>query len=237
VGDAGRQAIRHALKVGYRHFDTATSYGNQAELGAELRASGADREQLFLTTKLPPGRVGDEHATLRESLTELGTSYVDLWLLHHPVDDASIPTWQAFIDAREAGLVRSIGVSNHSVEQIDRLHQATGVVPAVNQIRWNPFLFDSVVRDAHRQRGVAIQGYTPFRRARLDDRTLAAIAAAHGVHPTQAIVRWHVQHEVVVLPRSADPEHIARNADVDGFRLSPDEMAALDGLGGTWIEP
>jgi diketogulonate reductase-like aldo/keto reductase len=236
VGDEGRAAIATALEVGYRHFDTATSYGNQAELGAELRASGLARADLFLTTKLPPGRAGDELATLHESLDALGTDYLDLWLVHHPVGDAAPATWDAFLSARTAGLVRAVGVSNHTGAQLDLLHRLSGVWPAVNQIRWNPFLYDAEVRVEHRRRGVAIQGYTPFRRANLDDPTLTAIAASHGVSPAQIIVRWHVQHDVSVLPRSSRREHIVSNADVAGFELTPAEMAALDGLGGTWSD-
>jgi diketogulonate reductase-like aldo/keto reductase len=172
---------------------------------------------------------------LHQSLAALGTDYVDLWLIHHPPEDgAGLETWRRLIEVRDAGLARAIGVSNYSLEGLDELASGSGVVPAVNQIRWNPFLFDRGVWEGHLTRGVVLQGYTPFRRAHLDDPVLVEIAEGHGRSPAQVIVRWHVQHGVIVMPRSARRERILANADVAGFELSSSEMASLDARGGTY---
>ncbi len=233
TGDAARQAVGWALEAGYRHLDTATVYRNEAEVGAGLRDSGLPREDVFLTTKVPPNRAGQELATLQQSLTALGTDHVDLWLIHWPNgSDVASGTWRALVEAREQGLARSIGVSNYSLGQLDALTEETGVTPAVNQIEWSPFLFDAAVADGHRRRGVALEGYSPFQASRLDHPTLTDIAARLGKAPTQVIVRWHLQHEVVVIPKSANRERIVANAAVGDIELTAADMAALDGLAG-----
>ncbi|HEY2949933.1 MAG TPA: aldo/keto reductase, partial [Micromonosporaceae bacterium] len=139
TGARGFRAIREALDVGYRHLDTATMYGNEAILGRAIRDSGVPREDLFITTKLPPSRAGRERATLDESLRALDTSYVDLWLIHWPPGGRARPeAWRQLLAARDAGLARNAGVSNYSIRQIDELVAATGEAPAVNQIPWSP---------------------------------------------------------------------------------------------------
>lgn len=235
VGSDARQAVGWALEAGYRHFDTAASYGNEADIGAALAEGPVPRGQLFLTTKLPPAGVGRELEALHQSLAALGTDYVDLWLIHHPQEDgAGLETWRRLIEVRDAGLARAIGVSNFSLERLDELARGSRVVPAVNQIRWNPFLFDRGVWKGHLARGIVLQGYTPFRRAYLDDPVLVEIAEGHGRSPAQVIVRWHLQHGVIVMPRSARRERIWANADVAGFELSGSEMGRLDARGGTY---
>src|SRR4051795_930155 len=153
----GSEALRStatALSTGYRHIDTATMYANETEVGRALRDSGLDRSEVFVTTKLPPDRVGAPSDTLADSLRQLQTEYVDLWLIHWPPADDG-PVWDAFIAAREAGLARDIGVSNYSLAQIDALAR-TGVTPAVNQIQWSPLLYDDVVLTGHQDRGVVL---------------------------------------------------------------------------------
>jgi diketogulonate reductase-like aldo/keto reductase len=230
----GRQAYdatRWALEAGYRHIDTATAYGNEAEVGAALRDSGVPRDEVFITTKLPPDHVGRERRTLQESLDQLGTDDVDLWLIHWPPGGtAGVDSWRELIAMRERGLARAIGVSNYSLTQIDELTQATGVAPAVNQIKWSPFQFDPAMLEGCRRRGVVVEGYSPFRAARLDHPVLERIAQTHGKTPAQVIVRWHLQHQVVVIPKSARRERIIANIDVLDFALSAAEMAELDGL-------
>ena len=231
-GSQGRQAVEWALEAGYRHLDTATMYGNESEVGGALAASGVPRSEVFVTTKLPPERVGRELATLEESLTALGLDHVDLWLLHWPVSgDTAIETWRAFAKAREAGLATAIGVSNHSVDEIDRLIEATGVQPQVNQVKWSPFLFDRPTLDAMRERGVAVEGYSPFKAGRLDHPVIAEIAERHSKTPAQVVVRWHIDHGVVVIPKSGRRERIIANADVFDFALDPGDLTALDSLG------
>ncbi len=231
----GHEAVRAtgaALETGYRHLDTATVYGNEAEVGQAVAASGVDRRDLFVTTKFPPDRSGQEVATLEHSLKLLGLDYLDLWLIHWPGDDAArVETWRAFLEARRAGHTRDIGVSNFSIEMIDELTSATGVTPVVNQIEWSPLLFDAAVLEEHRVRGVAVEGYSALRGGTLEHPTVRRIAESQGRTPAQVIIRWHLQHGVVVIPKSRDPKRIQSNSDVGGFELSADEMTSLDELG------
>lgn len=142
-GTEAYEGTRAALEVGYRHIDTATGYSNEARVGAALRDSGIERGEVFVTTKCPPERAGHELRTLDESLRALDVDFVDLWLVHWPPKGQARPaTWRAFIEARDAGKARAIGVSNYSVAQIDELIEATGQAPSVNQIPWSPFLYD-----------------------------------------------------------------------------------------------
>ncbi|MFI2754593.1 aldo/keto reductase [Cellulomonas sp. P22] len=230
-GDDARHAVRAALELGYRHVDTATGYGNEAQVGRGLADSGVAREDVFLTTKLPPSAAGRERETIESSLTDLGTDHLDLWLVHWPPNGAATPaTWERLIELRDAGLTRAIGVSNYSVAQIDELVAATGEAPAINQVPWSPGDFDAELVAAHAARGVALEGYSPFKRTDLDSPVLVEIAAAHGVSTRQVVLRWHLEHQVVVIPKSTRRERIAANLDVLGFTLDADEVARIDSL-------
>ena len=230
-GTAAYEAVRDALEAGYRHIDTATMYGNEAEVGRALRDSGVPRDEVFVTTKLPAERAGRERATLDASLAALRLDAVDLWLVHSPPRRGrSVPVWERFIAARDEGRAHAIGVSNYGIAGIDELTAATGVTPAVNQIRWGPSLYDPQLVARHRERGVVVEGYSPFKTTDLRDPVLTRIAAAHGVDPARVVLRWHIQRGIVVIPKSGTPERIAGNADVGGFALTDDEMAAVDGL-------
>ncbi|MFD0786500.1 aldo/keto reductase [Micromonospora azadirachtae] len=233
TGKAGYDAVLAALDAGYRHIDTATVYGNEKEVGQAVRESDLRREDLFITTKLPPDRVGRERETLEASLRALGTDYVDLWLIHWPPSSPgdSIPLWRELLAAREENLVRAVGVSNYSTSQIDELIQATEENPAVNQIRWSPFLYDRQRHAEHRDRGVVLEGYSPLDTSDLSHPVLARVAAAHDVSPAQVVLRWHIDHEIVVIPKSVTPERIQANADVFRFSLTAEEMRELDALG------
>lgn len=229
TGDDAARATRAALDLGYRHLDTATIYRNEAEVGTALRDSGVPRGDVFVTTKVPPDRAGRERATLEESLRLLGIDHVDLWLIHWPPDSGSEAMWEALLAARKDGLARDVGVSNYDLDQLDALHKATGVMPAVNQIRWSPLLFDRDVLDRHRERGVVLEGYSALRGGTLDDPTIGAIAQRLGRTPAQVILRWHLQHGVVAIPKSSREDRIASNLDLD-FELAAEDMAALDAL-------
>jgi diketogulonate reductase-like aldo/keto reductase len=232
-GNEAELAVAAALELGYTHIDTATGYGNQAEVGRALSGRDMDRDAVFLTTKLPPDHAGRERQTLMESLAELHTDHLDLWLIHWPPNKQATPaTWEQFIAARDEGLVRNIGVSNYSIAQIDELIAATGEAPAVNQIPWSPGDYDAELVAEHERRGVKVEGYSPFKRTDLEDPVLTAIAEAHGVSTRQVVLRWHIDHGVVVIPKSTNPERIKQNLDVLGFSLSADELAQIDGLGG-----
>ena len=232
---AGREAadaVLRALELGYRLIDTATMYGNEDQVGRAVASSGVPRGEIFMTTKLPPSRAGRERATLEESLDALGLAYVDLWLIHWPPSGGARPdVWERLLELQAEGLAREVGVSNYSVSQIDELARATGSLPAVNQIEWSPALFERDVLDAHRSRGVQLEGYSPLKSMSLRDPRLERIADAHGVTPAQVVLRWHVEHRIVAIPKSADRDRIAENADVFGFELSPSEVEELDGLG------
>lgn len=232
TGDDAVRATTAALEAGYRHLDTATVYGNEAEVGRALAESGVARDDVFVTTKCPPGRSGRELETLRESLELLGTDHVDLWLIHWPGEGSTNSAmWSAFVQAREQGLAREIGVSNFDAALIDEVTDATGVRPAIDQIEWSPLLFDARTLAEHRERGVAVEGYSALRGGTLDHPEVVHIAERLGRTPAQVIIRWHLQHEVVVIPKSVQPERIRSNADVAGFVLDQDDMAALDALG------
>ncbi len=231
-GEEGYRAVRHALDVGYRHVDTATAYGNEDVVGRAIADSGLDRSEVFLTTKLPPDAAGRERETLQRSLEQLGTDHVDLWLVHWPPDGQARPeTWREFQGARDAGLTRAIGVSNYDISQIDELVDATGEAPAVNQIPFSPRDWDPLLVSAHAQRGVALEGYSPFKRTDATDPVLTRLAEAHGVSVQQVVLLWHLRHRVIVIPKSARPERIERNLDVGGFTLSDEEVAEIDTLG------
>ena len=228
------RAVRYALDVGYRHIDTATMYRNEREVGRALRDSGLSREEVFVTTKLPPRDAGRERATLEASLGALGMEYVDLWLIHWPpAHGAGSQTWKQLLALRDEGKARAVGVSNYSVAQLDQLAGATGEAPHVNQIRWGPSLYDPDAVREHRRRGVVLEGYSPFKSTNLRHPLLTEIAGRHRVTPAQVVIRWHVDHGVVVIPKSARPERIASNFDVFGFSLDESERHRIDGLSRT----
>jgi diketogulonate reductase-like aldo/keto reductase len=232
TGRQAYEAVRHALEVGYRHIDTATMYENENEVGRALRDSSVPRDEVFVTTKLPPGRARRARQTIEASLGALGVDQVDLWLIHWPPGDQARPeVWRELLGIRDEGLARAVGVSNYSTDQVDELIGETGEAPSVNQIRWSPFLYDDDTVREHRERGVVLEGYSPFRAGRLRDPVLAEIASAHQVTPAQVVLRWHLEHGIVVIPKSATPERITANFDVFNFSLSEDEMARIDALG------
>lgn len=234
TGQEAVTATAYALETGYRHLDTATVYRNEPEVGLGLRESGVSRGEVFLTTKCRPELAGRARETLEQSLEALGTDHVDLWLIHSPAASAGsrIAMWEAFVQARDKGLARDIGVSNHSLAQIDQLVGTTDVRPAVNQIEWSPLLFDAATLEGHRSRGVVLEGYSALRGGTLEHATITGIAERLGRTPAQVIIRWHIQHGTVVIPKSSKTERIRSNADVGGFELSADDMAKLDALGG-----
>jgi 2,5-diketo-D-gluconate reductase A len=242
TGRTARDSVRAALDVGYRLIDTATMYGNEREVGAALRESGLPRDDIFITSKLAPDRFGRYGIDLRirgrrlrpsleQSLEQLGVSQLDLWLVHWPPrSGVGLLMWEQFVAARDDGLVRDIGVSNYSLEQVDELTARTGVAPAVNQIRWGPSLFNRAILDGHRERNVVLEGYSGLKGGVLKHPTVVQIADRLDRTPAQVVIRWHLDHSVVVIPRSRDPHHIRTNAEVAGFGLSESDVAALDAL-------
>jgi len=231
-GDDAYNGVRAALEIGYRHIDTATAYANEDKVGAAVRDSGVGRENVFITTKCPPGNAGREAETLDASLKALGVDFVDLWLVHWPPNGEAQPdTWKAFIEALEQGKTRAIGVSNYSLAQIDELIAATGRAPALNQIPWNPFAFNAREVAELQRREVVLEGYSPLKRTDLANPVLAEIAAAHNKTAAQVVLRWHVEHGFVVIPRSQRRERIEENFALFDFELTQEEREKLDTLG------
>jgi diketogulonate reductase-like aldo/keto reductase len=232
----GQDAVRAtaaALETGYRHLDTATVYGNERQVGQALADSGVARDEVFLTTKCPPNRADRALDTLRQSLELLQTDHVDLWLIHWPGGGSTnVKLWHRFVEARESGLAREIGVSNFNISLLDEVTQAADAAPAVNQIEWSPLLYDARTVTEHRARDVALEGYSALRGGTLDHPTIRGIAERLGRTPAQVIIRWHLQHQVVVIPKSVHPDRIRSNADVAEFSLTDEDMAAIDSLGG-----
>ena len=233
-GGSAVSAVLRALEVGYRHIDTATAYGNEEQVGRAVAESGVPREEIFVTTKLPPSRAGRERATLEDSLEALGFGYVDLWLIHWPPRGGAPPDgWERLRELPAEGHARAVAGSTYSVRQLDELERATGRLPAVNQIEWNPALFDRKVLEAHRRRGVQLEGYSPLRTVNLRDPYIVRIAEDHSVSAAQVVLRWHIEHRIVAIPKSKNAERIAENAAIFDFKLTPSEVEHLDRFAGT----
>ena len=232
TGEDAVRATTAALEAGYRHLDTATVYGNEAEVGRALAESGVRRDEVLVTTKCPPDNAGRELDTLKKSLELLRLDHVDLWLIHWP-GEGSVNTdmWKAFVEARDAGLTKEIGVSNFDAALIDEVTKATGETPAINQVKWSPLLFDAQTVSEHREREVMLEGYSALRGGTLDHPTITEIAERLNRTPAQVIIRWHLQHETVVIPKSVNADRIRSNADVGGFELTDENLATIDGLG------
>jgi 2,5-diketo-D-gluconate reductase A len=229
-------AVRTALDAGYRHIDTAQMYGNEAEVGRAIAESGVAREEIFVTTKLDNGCHAYDAAlgALDESLRKLGFDYVDLFLIHwpRPQEGRYVETWTALEKLKADGKARSIGVSNFTVEHLERLAERTGTVPAVNQIELHPQFPQAALRAYHTEHGIATEAWSPIGQGGdlLQDERLRALADAHGRSPAQVVLRWHIQLGNIVFPKSVTPERIRENIDVFDFELSADDMAVVDGL-------
>lgn len=224
-------AVGTALERGYRLIDSAARYDNEVGVGRAVADSDVPREQIAVTTKLPGAQHGYEEALagFEESRRRLGLEYVDLYLIHWPLPTVGryVDTWRAFVRLLEQGLVRSIGVSNFTPEQIERIVEATGVWPAVNQIELHPDFSQPQVRAWHAEHRVAIESWRPLGRGLLGHPKITAIAEAHRRTAAQVVLRWHVQLGLVPIPKSGDPGRIAQNIEVFDFELSDGELAAL----------
>jgi diketogulonate reductase-like aldo/keto reductase len=222
-------AVRWALEAGYRHIDTAQAYGNERSVGRALRDSGVPRDEVFITTKFYPARK-DAEAEAQRSLERLGVESVDLYIIHWPQGG---PTWawDGMQRARERGYARSIGVSNFSIGELDELLAVADTPPAVNQVQFSPFEYRRALLEGCEERGVVIEAYSPLGTGRhLGDDRVRQIADRLGRTPAQVLVRWCLQRDLVVLPKSTHRERIEQNGQVFDFTLSDDDMAALDAL-------
>jgi diketogulonate reductase-like aldo/keto reductase len=221
-----------ALELGYRHVDTAQAYGNEASVGRALRDSGVAREDVYITTKFYPAKK-DAEAEAEKSLERLGVDYVDLYIIHWPQGG---PTWawDGMQRAKERGYARSIGISNFSVAEVDELLAVADTPPVVNQVQFSPFEYRRALLEGCEQRGVALEAYSPLGTGRhLGDERVAEIAQRVGRTSAQVLIRWCLQRDTIVLPKSTHRERIEENAQVFDFELSDEDMAALDALDGT----
>lgn len=233
-GRVTQEAVRAALAAGYRHVDTAAAYRNEADVGAAIRTSGLPRGSVWVTTKLANADQGAARArrAFEASLEGLGFDAVDLYLLHWP-HELRLESWRVLEQLHVEGLARSIGVSNFLVRHLDELLAHASVPPALNQIEVSPFLYRSREDTLRRcaEAGIAVEAYSPLTKGRrLDDATVAAVAAEVGRTPAQVLVRWSLQKGFVVIPRSSSPARIAENAAVFDFALDEGQMARLDAL-------
>lgn len=222
-------AVRWALEEGYRHIDTAQAYGNEESVGKALRDSRLPRDEVFITTKFDPGRK-DPAAEAEQSLRRLGIDQVDLYLIHWPQGG---PTWAwpGMERARERGLARTIGVSNFSVSELDALVAAGTTAPVVNQVQFSALRYRRGLLDACQRRGVALEAYSPLGTGQhLSDKTVTEVAQRVGRTPAQVLLRWCLQHDVPVIPKSTHRDRIAENAQIFDFSLAAQDMAELDSL-------
>jgi 2,5-diketo-D-gluconate reductase A len=222
-------AVRWALELGYRHIDTAQIYRNEESVGQALKESGVPREDLFLTTKFNPAR-RDPVSEVEGSLKRLGVDYVDLYLIHWPRRGATW-AWPGMERARQRGYARSVGVSNFGVLELEQLAATANVPPVIDQVQFSPFEYRRGVLDDAKKRHIAIEAYSPLGTGRhLRNETVHRIASDAGRTAAQVLLRWALQHDLVVLPKSTHRERIAENAQIFDFSLSQQDMGALDAL-------
>ena len=233
-GAETERAVAAALRHGYRLVDTAALYGNEADVGRAVRASGIPREQIFITTKVWNDDHGYDNTkrAFHASLDRLGMDYVDLYLIHWPVPARGLfkETYRAIEDLYEEGLVRAIGVSNFKVRHLEELMTSCRIKPMVNQIELHPLLTQRETVEFCQKEGIQIESWSPIMRGKLDLPLLHELAAKYGKTPAQIVIRWHLQHGYVVIPKSVREERIAENSRVFDFELSGEDMRRIDGL-------
>ncbi|MBV9159623.1 MAG: aldo/keto reductase [Candidatus Kaiserbacteria bacterium] len=229
--DEAERAVSEALAIGYRHIDTAKLYGNEAGVGRAVRASGIPRTEIFVTTKLWPTDFFSPEAAFHRSLELLGLEYVDLYLIHWPAPIMPKSIWHALEKLYAHEYVRAIGVSNYGVRELDSLFAYAKTKPMVNQVKCSPFDFNKQLLDHCKKNGVVFEAYSPLTRGtHLSDPQLRRIADLHKKTPAQILLRWNIEHGMVTIPKSSNPERMRQNFAIFDFSLSPDEMATLDSL-------
>jgi 2,5-diketo-D-gluconate reductase A len=231
------RAVEAALRIGYRHIDTAEMYANERGVGEAVHATGLDRSEVFITSKLNNGahRPDDARRAFEQTLTELGSDYVDLFLIHWPLPALYggdfVSTWNTLVEFKQSGRARSVGVSNFQIEHLDRLRAESDLLPAVNQIELHPYLLNERVREHGENLGIATEAWSPIARGNvLDDPTVTEIARTHERTPAQVVLRWHIQRGRIVFPKSTRPARIKENFGLFDFELAPAELRRLETL-------
>jgi methylglyoxal/glyoxal reductase len=232
-GKITERAVQYALKIGYRLIDTAQLYGNEEDVGRALRRSEVNRDDVFITTKVWNSDQGYE-STLQacnKSLKRLGLSYLDLYLIHWPVPGMSEGTWKAMVRLLREQKTRTIGVSNYDIDDLSQLMQSSDVLPAVDQVEFHPFLYqERLLRFCEKNR-IQIEAYSPLTRGmQINHPTILEVANRYRKTPAQVLIRWSLQHGLVVIPKSVHAERILENSKVFDFELEPEDMKLLDSL-------
>jgi methylglyoxal/glyoxal reductase len=232
-GEITLRAVRYALKIGYRQIDTAELYGNEKDVGRALRESGIRREDVFITTKVWNSHQGYDSTlyACEGSLGRLGLSYVDLYLIHWPVQGLGDETWRAMIKLLHQGKARAIGVSNYSIRELNELLEKSDIVPAVNQVEFHPFLYQEELLRSCKNNNIQLEAYSPLTRGkRLNHPKILELAKKYNKTPAQVLIRWSLQHNVIVIPKSIHEARIKENSQVFDFQLEPKDMKLLDSL-------
>ena len=232
-GEITLRAVRYALKIGYRHIDTAELYGNESDVGRAVQESGIPREEIFITTKVWNSHQGYD-STLHAcegSLQRLGLSYVDLYLIHWPVQGLGDETWRAMIKLLHEGKARAIGVSNYSIRELNELLHRSDIVPAVNQVEFHPFLYQEELLRFCKNNKIQLEAYSPLTRGkRLNHPNIVEMAKKYNKTPSQILIRWSLQHDLVVIPKSIHEARIKENSQVFDFQLESNDMKVLNSL-------
>jgi len=225
--------VRYALELGYRHIDTAKIYGNEIDVGIAVRESRINREEIFITTKLWNSDQGYDKtlSAFENSLQRLGLSYVDLYLIHWPVQGKILETWKAMIKILKVGKARAIGVSNYSIAELKETIQISDIIPAINQVEFHPFLYQKDLLDFCKNNRIQIESYSPLTRGRkLNHPLVKAISNRYGKTTAQILIKWNLQHGLVVIPKSIHENRILENSQVFDFRIEEKDMEALNSL-------
>tara|TARA_B100001179_G_scaffold226164_1_gene206858 strand:+ start:64 stop:900 length:837 start_codon:yes stop_codon:yes gene_type:complete len=237
-GKTTSQAVLDSLEAGYRHIDTARAYDNETDVGRAVNDSGLPREDLFITTKLWNQHQGYEEAieACEKSLNRLNCDYIDLYLIHWPLREKRNHSWKAFIELRDKGLCKSIGVSNFTIEHLAEIEAKFGILPAVNQVEFHPYHYQKELLDYCNSKNIIIEAYSPLVHAkRMDEPKLGAISEELGKTPAQILIRWSIQRGMVVLPKSVNKSRIIENFSVFDFDIPDSMMKKLDELDESFV--
>ncbi|CCQ94894.1 glyoxal/methylglyoxal reductase [[Clostridium] ultunense Esp] len=232
-GDEVVGAVKSALETGYRSIDTAAFYENERGVGRGIKESGVPREEIFVTTKVWNSQQGYESTlqAFEESRRKLGLEYIDLYLIHWPVKGKYKETWKALEKLYKDGWVRAIGVSNFQIHHLQDVLEDCEVKPAVNQVEYHPYLTQKELHTFCRENGIQLEAWSPLARGQiLDHPTIVELERKYNKTPAQIVLRWDLQHEVVTIPKSVNPQRIKENADIFDFQLSAEDMERLDGM-------
>lgn len=234
-GEKTYDCVLKAIEAGYRHIDTAQYYGNESDVARAMLDSKVPREELFVTTKIEISNFGYERTfkSVNESLKKMRLEYVDLLLLHFPVNNLRIESYKALEKVYKEGKTKAIGVSNFTEKHLEELLENVEIIPAVNQVEFHPFLYQKELLEYCRERDILVEAYSPLTQGKfLKDKELKGISSRYGKTTAQILIRWVLQHGIVALPKSENPDRIAENADVFDFEISSEDMEFLDSYPG-----